>query len=153
MLGLLRPHIPKCPALGSAGLWAAPSSCIGASESSPWPQLSPVQAPIPRSINEQPRLKPGRVPAMGLWPGGALPSAVLCPLPLSALLGDGRPRQEEVGADGFPQAQADGGVLGGGRSVQQEGAVGGRSLGNPQTLGADRGRGSRPVPTCRSCPS
>lgn len=48
---------------------------------------------------------------MGLWPSGALPSAVLCPLPCRALLGCGRLCQEKVGADGFPQAQADGRVL------------------------------------------
>lgn len=49
--------------------------------------------------------------AMGLWPSGVLPSAVLCPLPCRALLGCGRLCQEKVGADGFPQAQADGRVL------------------------------------------
>lgn len=125
VLGLLTHHIAKCPALGSTSPRAAPSSSISACQV---PTLvSAVPCPISHSMSEQSWLKPGkrgRVSTMGLWPSGSLPSAVLLPLPRGALLRDGRSCQEEVGADGFPQAQADGRVLRRGRGVrQQEGAV------------------------------
>lgn len=122
MLGVLKHHIPKHPALGRTGPGAAPSSSISACLSPPWSQLSCVQAHSPwvpgsHGVNERLWLKPGercnkgQASAVGLWPSGAWPSALLCPLPCGALLRSDRLCQEEVGADGFPQAQADGRVL------------------------------------------
>lgn len=53
---------------------------------------------------------PGAV-ARGAVPRGAVPSAALCPLPHRSHLWDCAVCQQQIGADGFPQAQADGGVL------------------------------------------
>lgn len=117
MLGVLR-----VPASGEDGPWGSPFLQRRCPLSPPWSRLAPVQANSPRapgthSTGEPLWLKPGecckegRVSAVGLWTNGSLPSAALRPLPRRALLRGGRLRQEEVGADGFPQAQADGRVL------------------------------------------
>lgn len=96
-------------------------------------------------------------------PSGAQPSAALGPLPRRALLEGGGVCQEEVGADGFPQAQADGRVLvwWGCGLREQEGAVRGQTgqwVGSPGPRVPGGAVTGAPVPalpvlTCQSGPS
>lgn len=98
------------------------------------------------------------VPILGLQLSGVLPSAVLHPFPCRAHLWYLPICQEEVGADSFPKAQADGGILlflQWWHSLRQQDRTARGRWGRQQAVPAPQGEPTTLVanPTCRSCPS